>query len=467
MLHVALLSVAWAQDPAEGEVPEAPDLSLVPAWTLPVDPATVEPEPEVDPDDPLTQRTTSLVNVPGLPVDVAIPDPLIGEMPVWSFRALDSTSEVRLAMRNAELFTNVQWSAIPFQVDLTSVDLELMSEDLGLNEDVTDMDMVQTLGEWQSADHPELGPVLYMNLHVLDTFMDRPLYGHILVFSVSGGTAIVTTQSSMDLATAQLVLADVVTMSEVTEPAKSFEEQGLVGRLDHEAGFSLTVPEGMRALSVEEMDISPPRLAGNGPYGGAESELLLIETRRPVPNRALYCWATTEAQLEILPAEKSQESVQNFREWANALGRGGSVRIETSGEEVFLDHAENTWMPFHAAEGELGSVELLPMDHRDAYLYRVPGEVYTEDHDARFFYTTYADVGLTCWVLAGPEDPSLIDDFDQAMKGLEITDGAAHPMYLTTRGRYKRWWPTGNPFLQLYWAPIPILLIAGWLVLRD
>jgi hypothetical protein len=38
---------------------------------------------------------------------------------------------------------------------------------------------------------------------------------------------------------------------------------------------------------------------------------------------------------------------------------------------------------------------------------------------------------------------------------------------MSLRGRYVRWWPTTTPWLQLYWAPLPLILVAAWLILKD
>ena len=57
--------------------------------------------------------------------------------------------------------------------------------------------------------------------------------------------------------------------------------------------------------------------------------------------------------------------------------------------------------------------------------------------------------------------------FQDAGRQIEILDSELHPMPLSMKARYVRWWPTAHPLLQLYWIPIPLLLMAGWLVLPD
>ena len=86
---------------------------------------------------------------------------------------------------------------------------------------------------------------------------------------------------------------------------------------------------------------------------------------------------------------------------------------------------------------------------------------------ASVFYTTYSDVGLLCRAWADPGDEARLTTFEGVVEGLEVVDGEQHPMALTLKGRYTRWWPTSNPLFQLYWFPVPLLLVAGWLVLRE
>jgi len=43
-------------------------------------------------------------------------------------------------------------------------------------------------------------------------------------------------------------------------------------------------------------------------------------------------------------------------------------------------------------------------------------------------------------------------------------------MPLSMRAKYIRWWPYSpynNPWAQLYWVPIPIMLLAVWLITKD
>ena len=83
-------------------------------------------------------------------------------------------------------------------------------------------------------------------------------------------------------------------------------------------------------------------------------------------------------------------------------------------------------------------------------------------------YTAYADVPLTCLAIA--KEGESLESFEKAVRGLTIAldeNGEPYPMPLSLQARYTRWWPTGNPFLQLYWLPVPLMLIAGYLVLKD
>ena len=86
---------------------------------------------------------------------------------------------------------------------------------------------------------------------------------------------------------------------------------------------------------------------------------------------------------------------------------------------------------------------------------------------ASLFYTAWDDVGLLCRAIAPTDETAVLGTFESMVRQIEILDSDLHPMPLSMKARYIRWWPTAHPLLQLYWIPIPLLLMAGWLVLRD
>ena len=67
----------------------------------------------------------------------------------------------------------------------------------------------------------------------------------------------------------------------------------------------------------------------------------------------------------------------------------------------------------------------------------------------------------------GEVHEATLETFKLTVAGIEITEGEAHPLPLSMKARYVRWWPFAHPLLQLYWLPFPLLLLAGWLVMRD
>lgn len=458
---------AMAQD-EEAPTPVLPDLTLAAPWTLPPPPPVEGEEPVV----PLTDEEMypfgrALVNIPGLPVDIVVPQTEPGLESRWKWTANDSTSEVRLGMRASEAYSNVRFRATNFQPDVTRLGGEKLSLELGLV-DQPEADLDLTLGEWQAVEHPELGPMQVLNFHAWDGFLERDLYYHVFVYAVEGHAVIASVESSESLERAHQVAGEIIAMTSVAKPPFDPAEMGLTGTIDADAGYSITLPDGMRALSEEELNlVSGGRLGGEGPFSGKRARLRIIRTDRLYDNLAFRCRAEAGSPLEVLDPKKSPKTAENFRSWAKAVFSAGQAKVTSAGEDTTFDFSDDYARSLHTQSND--DPEFLQLeDGRDAYLWKVTGDVYAEPHQGSMLYTAYSDVALTCMAIA--EEGESLEPFEQAARGLKIAldeNGEPYPMHLSLQARYTRWWPTGNPFLQLYWLPVPLMLIAGYLVLKD
>lgn len=468
MLLTFLLSLAQpALAQEEAPQPNVPDLAALPAWTQAEEPdqpqEVEEPSPDAEPPPP-----PSLVNIPGLMLDVAVPQPPVGEPPRWRWTAKDSTSVVRLSMRASEAYTNVRFRATNFQSDIRALDGEQLSEVLELKDD-EQAELDFTLGQWELVEHPKVGPVQFLNFHVWDGFLERDLAYGLVIFAIQDHVVVMEVESSESLERVHEISGEVLDMLMVTEPPFDPAEQGLTGTVTTDAGYTLTLPEGLRTLSEGERSlVASGRIAG-GEFSGKLSRLNVVRTDRLYEVDAFKCRAESGGPLEILDPAKSPENGENFKTWARAFSSAGQAKITAHGEEKTYDFSDDYDKAFHATgEGELAFFELEPQ--RDAYLWRVPGDVYAEPYEASIFYTAYADVGLTCMAIAPVGETAMLDAFEESVRGLRVepdATGAPYPMPLSFSARYTRWWPTGNPFLQLYLFPIPLMLVAGYLVLKD
>lgn len=465
-----LAGTAVAQDEEEVSAPVLPDLAAVAPWTLPPEPEEVPEEPvEGEEEEDPFPYGVGVVNIPGLPVDLMVPEVEPGIAPRWRWTANDSTSEVRLGMRASEAYSNVRFRATNFQPDIPSLEGERLTEELQLVDD-PEADLDLTVGDWTLVEHPKLGPVQTVNFHAWDGFLERDLYYHVLVFAVQGHAVIVSVESSDTQERAHEVAGEIIEMFEIAEPSFDPAALGLTGTIEVDAGYAITLPQGMRALSEEELDlVSGGRLGGDGPFNGKRARLSIIRTDRLYDNLAFRCRAEAGSPLEVLDPEKSPTTASNFRSWAKAIFSAGQAKVTSAGEDTTFDFSDDYSRALHTESDEDPTFLQLP-DGRDAYLWQVEGDVYAEPHTGSMLYTAYADVALTCMSITAVDDTEGAAAFEQTMRGLTVaTDelGEPYPMPLSLQARYTRWWPTGNPFLQLYWLPVPLMLIAGYLVLKD
>ena len=398
--------------------------------------------------------------MPGVPVDVMVPRMPEGVPSPWSWIENDASMDVRLAMVDHDRFTQVFFAASEWQPDLAALDLAVKDVALG-NLDLEDTELEFRFGEVMRLESPVLGSVLVLNYQVRDRFLERDLFGHSVLFAIEGHGVWMGAVSSVDLTVAEMGVADVTGMLKIDDPPLPVEELRY-GTVHAESGYTLDLPAGWRALTTNEAQaLDRTRLAGEGPFNSKLAKLYLIDVKRD--EGVAECHASVGDALEILAPEKSPRAIENFRAYARARLRGGKVRVITGTEDTVTQVA--TEVPLTIQQE--GEVRWVSLGDREAYLWQVSGDALGDPLIASVFYTTYADVGLLCTAWAEPGDEARLTTFEGVVQGIRIDDSAQHPMAMTLKGRYTRWWFSAHPLLQLYWIPVPLLLIAGWLVVRE
>lgn len=404
-----------------------------------------------------------LLAVPGLGLEVTIPEvpeDASGVKPEnpWGHTLGDASMEVRLGLRNTELYTDVTFSGTSWQPELDQIkdlpELVLPSDDDDLGITVTDT----RVEEW-----PVVGEVHLVSADVRDTWMEQDLWTRVAVFPVKGAGVRVSATSSESPERADEVLKMVLTeMLTVNEPPVPVAELPK-GKIDLEAGYGLTLPAGWRALTVDETrKLDSARVGGETEYSGAMAKLFVVDTAA-LTEDVFRCMVDSTGTLEILAPEKSPRAVDNFKAYARVHLKGGRYRLLNGVEEAFID----VFSDIPVVPSEEGPVEHVTLGEREGYLWKVKGEVYGEPVSAAVFYTAYGPLGLTCIAVADEGEEARINTFAQTMQSVHVLSPEAYPMPLSVRARYIRWWPSTNPFFQLYWLPLPLFLIAGWLVVKD
>ena len=461
-------AIAFAQEPEDtAEEPVVADLAQKPWWLKDDDERAafmetwevVLPDPPELPEGWEPDRFDAL-SVPGVPVDVMVPRMPPEVISPWTWLENDASMDVRLGMVDHHRFTQVAFAATEWQPDIEArqIDTDTLMFG-GLDREDTELDF--RIGEPQIIQHPELGPVMIHNAQIRDNFLERDLFAHSLHFAVEGHGIQVVSISSADLTVAEMVMTDVVSFLTIHD--QPLEQDALrYGTVQADAGYSIELPNGWRALTDKEAQrLDRTRLAGEGPFNSKLAKLYVIDVERDQHVGA--CHASTGDALEVLDPAKSTKAVENFTTYAKVALRGGKVRVITGTEETVTQAV--TELPIEVKSSK--DVRWVNLGDREAYIWEVQGEAFDEPVSATVFYTTYADVGLLCTAWADEGDEARLHTFEGVVEKLKVTEGEKHPMALTLKGRYTRWWFSANPLLQLYWFPVPLFLIAGWLVVRE
>ncbi|MCK6507516.1 hypothetical protein L6R53_29810 [Myxococcota bacterium] len=245
------------------------------------------------------------------------------------------------------------------------------------------------------------------------------------------------------------------------------------GHVREDAGYELDLPQGFRSLTERErMALNGEPVGGNSGFGGALAFQTFLDPQSPGGQAAFGCVAYSADTLEIVEPEKAPRLAENYRTMARVMLKGGSYAVD-GGKPIRGRSADmlgaGTVVVAPEAAGQLATVEL---GDRAGYLWRVEGTRTVTGSDpvpvqVATFYTAWSDVNLHCQAAAPADQVALLDQFEQSVRSLRVTDGAAHPLELGLMARYKRWWPYTHPLSQLYWLPIPIVLFAAWLANRG
>jgi hypothetical protein len=401
------------------------------------------------------------LKVPGLEITVTVPDPEEGQPNPWGWTLGDPTTDIRLAMRKAEAYTDLTFMGVNWQWDSA----QPLENPAAMVLDLDDQNLKLSPGAQTIVDHPTLGKTVRQRVDAQDTWMERPLYMELVVFSLGGSAAVVTATSSESYERAVEVLDEALGMVAVKAPPLPAAELRY-GQVTADAGYTITLPEGWRALTMEETrKIDSTRIAGEGAFAGRMTNLFIIDATH-LSRNVFQCKAEAVGTLEILDPKKSPVALENFKTYARVALRGGRYKIISGTEEAQIDIANLD--PVNPKEE--GEVQLVNLGTHEAYYWPVKGEQYGEPAEGGIFYTAYGDVGLTCVGSFTAKETGAMSRFEEAVRSVKILDGEKHPQPLSMRAKYIRWWPYSpynNPWLQLYWVPIPIMLLAVWLITKD
>jgi hypothetical protein len=408
----------------------------------------------------LTAVEAKEIRLPGVPVSVVLPevDEETEEQP-WGYTEGDATTEIKLAMKNDELFANVTFQNTDYQPSIKAV------QDNALDELVTndDTETEITPGELTLIEHPELGDLIEIPLQIHDGFMDQDFWGRVMLFSVEGAAVVVNIVTSKEEPEhLDAVVEEVLGMVKVKKEPLADKDLPF-GDFTAEAGYTLSLPGGWRALTEDEArSRSTARIAGSNHYSGKTADIFVIDSAH-LNELVFNCSASADGTLEVLNPKRSPTAAANFRTFAEVSLKGGRFRFVDGTEERVIDVMTETPVQ-PSGEGEL---EFLDLGDRPAYLWTVEGTLYDDPVEAAVFYTAYDEVALTCYCVADEEDEGRIGSFTKVMRELTVVDGELHPMHFSLKAQYLAWWPWSHPALQLYWLPIPVFLLGSWLIFKD
>ena len=408
----------------------------------------------------ITGANAETIAVPNTDLYLNLPELEEGEPQVWAWSTGDITSEVKLGMRNVEAFTDIRLRVTGHQPAPHMVADDLLAWIHA--QDEADTYQNYTIGEMVLSEHETLGQLVTIPFEVFDTHMEQTFFDEMVLFAGYGTGIIVTSISSDSQERSHEVLTEVLAMMEHgTDPVAT--EELPTGEITTQFGLELALPAGWRALTDEELSHRNTELVrAEGDFFGLPANLYVIDEHRLV-NTVFECNASDGSSLYIVDPDKSETALNNFTTWAEIAFSGGMYQVTTdsnhTGGEVIPDNP--------MVIEELGEVEFLEFEDREGYLVRAKGMVWGEEKEGSLFYTAWDNLGITCLAFTSPEDNAVLETFERTMRTMQVTDSINHPMPMSTATRYARWWPYSHPLLQLYWLPIPMLLLSGFFVYKS
>ncbi|NOY25782.1 MAG: hypothetical protein GXP62_07895 [Oligoflexia bacterium] len=436
---------------------------------------TFAAQPVAEEDD--APPTEAVFQLPHLDVLVRIPldDPETGWVPPpW---ALPSDSSLALEKKGTQLLAMVEQIPQPYQPTFTADGADELGQALS-TEFLGDTYAGPELGEinWDPFVLVESGP---LGRHIRGTAQmdlpDRPDETGRLVIDLYPVRAGLNATIIVGVSTPEEALAAADEMASYT----AFYDGPVSDKdlpTDHhteDSGYELDLPDGFRALTDRErLALNGEPVGGNSGFGGALGYQTYLDPTTLGGWRSFGCVAFSADTLEVIDPAKAPRLADNFRLMSSIMLKGGSYQVDGNNpirgrEANLLDPHAITVDP--TVKGELSTIEL---GDRAGYLWHPHGVRSTPGQsdqpvDVATFYTAWSDVNLHCQAVAPADRAELLTQFDQAMRTLRVTNGAAHPLHLGLMARYKRWWPYTNPLAQLYWLPFPIVLFAAWLANRG
>jgi len=400
------------------------------------------------------------IKIPTVPVSVVLPEiDEETEVQEWGFSEGDAFADIKLAMRNAEKFANVTFQATDYQPSLEAIKPNLIEALIESDDEDTKI----TPGEIEAVDHPDLGEMLVIPLEIHDSFMEQDFWGLKIVLPVEGHGIVMTIVTSKEEPEhLEEVQAEVFGMLKVDKKPLS-ESELPYGTISTDAGYTVELPGGWRALTEDEARRrSNARIAGEGDFSGKLADLFVIDTAH-LGELVFNCVTASDGTLEVIDPDRYKQAADNFLTLAEVSMRGGSYRFQDGTEERFIDVMTETPVE---PEGK-SELQFLNLPSRDAYLWTTAGSLYGDPVSASLFDTGYDNVSLSCYTVADDGEDGRLGSFEKVMRGLKVVNGELYPMHYSLKARYIRWWPTSNPFLQLYWLPIPMFLVGSWLIFKD
>lgn len=383
-----------------------------------------------------------------------------GPIPDWAWSTGDITNEVKLGMRNRAAFTDIRLRTTGYQPDPHKVADDLLR--WVQEQDENDEYQEYTLGEMELSEHEVLGPIVRLPFTVFDTHMEQTFYDELVMFASHSIGVIVTSISSDSAERSHEVLESMIAMIENPRPAVPAEELP-TGSVTSTFGLEVDLPVGWRALTEEElMSRNTELVRGESSFFGNPANFYVVDESK-LSSTLFSCNASDGSSMFIVDPEKSEQARQNIDTWARVALEGGLYQVTTdksaTGGEEIPDHPMSV--------EQIEKIEWITLGDREGYLVHAHGTVWDEPREASLFYTAWDDLGITCIAMADPEENASLETFERVMRGASVVDSANHPMPMSTATRYARWWPYSHPALQLYWLPIPLILLSGLFVYKS
>jgi len=384
-----------------------------------------------------------------LPIRVMVPEGWQGEV------LSEEPAEISLQRRKPPAFAGIRWIE-GLQPALERVDQRRLAALLTGTQITDDSDFETEEMTIELVERDGFGPVILAHQRGGARGIDVEFI--IAMFAVESGVVNITTGGRTQEAAGE-ALEEILAGVTFIRPAISDAVLGF-GTHIADIGFAIELPEHFRAITLKEAEIvGAMDTMQEGSHKGKRKVSMFIDPADLMGEASFSCTAN-RGSIEVVDPVKSPLHETNYRVRTRAMQSGGAYTTQGVGTSMTTDvNIEGTGVQI--APNAEGTLELIELGEREAYLWRVAGTRGDVEVTLLTLYTAWDNVGLDCSFSTEDPDDALLEQIEASFRSIRVVDGAAHPMRLSMNAQYIKLWPWSHPALQIWWLGLAFCGLGG------